>query len=317
MIQLNQNFSAYKKHVKLFFYTLISFFIIIFVSVIFIENKNFNKKKELKVIHKIYKKYDARFYKFYLLKHFEPNHVIIGTSSALVFDPLFFKKYNKESLNLAYGGGKVSEHYGFVKYIVENKKKVNEIIIELRHYSFTDIEFNSSYPMTVSNNKFSNFLNFLNTKSYKFYLELIYNHFILSFSDNYRNVDNHYFNTGTRLDDPLRKNFTKKAPISFDGNFSNFEYKKLIEIKKLCEDNNIRLILFFGPISSIQKKFNNEKFLNKEKNLIKKMQKEFKIVYDFKNFQDNLNIKLNGENFYDHIHYDYKIAEVIVNKIYD
>ena len=173
MIQLNKNFKVYKKHVKLFFYTLISFFIIIFAFVIFIENKKFNKKKELKVIHKIYKKYDLRFYKFYLLKHFEPNHVIMGTSSALVFDPLYFKKYNKESLNLAYGGGKVSEHYGFVKYIVENKQKVNEIIIELKHYSFTDIEFNSSYPMTVSKNKFSNFLNFLNTKSYKFYFRSV------------------------------------------------------------------------------------------------------------------------------------------------
>lgn len=317
MIKLNQNFKSYKTHIKLFFYTLISFFIIIFALIIFIEHKNLNNKNELGAIKKIYTKYDPRFYKFYLLKNLEPNHLIIGTSTALVFDPIFLEKYNKVSLNLAFPGGKISEYYDFVKYTVKNKKKVNEIIIELKHYSFTDIEFNSSQPIIISSNKFSQFLNLINSKNYKFYFELIYNHFIISIFDINKDFKDYYFYTGLRNYDNFKKDFIKNKPVSFDTNFSNYQYKKLIQIKKLCEDNNIKLVLFFGPITTAQKNFNNEQFLKKEKNLINKLKKDFKIVYDFKNFENNLNIKLNEENFYDHIHYDYKIAKIIIDKIYN
>ena len=70
--------------------------------------------------------------------------------------------------------------------------------------------------------------------------------------------------------------------------------------------------MFFGPISKTQINFQNKKFITKEHKLIKRLKKNFKIIYDFKNF--NIDIE---DNFFDPIHYDYQLAEIIINKIYE
>ncbi len=311
MKKINQKFKSEKIHIKLFFLSYILIFILYFALVIVLENKSF-QKRELNILRDIYSKYDPRLYKFFLLKNSKPDTVILGTSTALVIDPAFLKKYSKKSLNLAFQGGKISEYYNFVKYIVSNKEGINEILIELKHYSFTDIEFNSSQPISISKNKLLSFFNLVNTKNYKFYLDFFYNYIKFYYLDKHSNDYDYYFKTGLRNYDPSKKNLSKKKPIEFEGKFSENEYKKLIDIKLLCKKNNIKLILFFGPITKTQKKFNNYKFINKERKLIKRLRKDFEIIHDFKNFEINIE-----NNFYDHIHYDYKIAEMIVNKIYE
>ena len=64
MNKLNQNFKSEKKHIKLFFFSYIMIFILYFVFVIFVENKNF-QKLDLYALKNIYKKYDQRLYKYF------------------------------------------------------------------------------------------------------------------------------------------------------------------------------------------------------------------------------------------------------------
>ena len=94
MNKLNQNFKYEKKHIKLFFLGYIMIFILNFVFIIFVENKNF-QKLDLYILKKIYTKYDPRLYKYFLLKNSKPNTVILGTSTALTIDPAYFEKFNK------------------------------------------------------------------------------------------------------------------------------------------------------------------------------------------------------------------------------
>ena len=311
MNKLNQNFKSEKKHIKLFFFSYIMIFILYFVFVIFVENKNF-QKLDLYVLNNIYKKYDPRLYKYFLLKNSKPNTVILGTYTALTIDPSYFEKFNKKTLNLAFAGAKISEYYDFVNYIINRKKEINEIVIELKHYSFTDIDFNSSKPVSISKNKLVSYFSLINTKNYKFYFDFFYNYLTLNLLNNNLNEYDYYFQTGLRNYDLSKKNLFNKKPVEFNGKFSEIEYKKLIDIKLLCKKNDIKLILFFGPISKTQINFQNKKFINKEKKLIKRLKKDFEIIYDFKNF--NIDIE---DNFFDPIHYDYQLAEIIINKIYE
>ncbi len=310
MIKFKQNFKIERYHIKLFFFSYILIFFLFFVLVFAIENKSF-EKKELSLIQKIYHKYDKKLYKFFLLKNSEPNTLIMGTSSALVFDPAFFNEYDKDTINLAFPAAKISEYYDFIKYTVENKKNVREIIIELKHYSFTDIEFNSTQPITISDNKLKAYFNLINTKNYKFYLEILYYYFKSFITNINKNEKDYFFNMGIRNYDSFKKLPINQKPVEFPGKFDENEYKKLIQIKLLCEKNKINLILFFGPITNIQKKFKNNKFINKEKKLIKKLRNDFSVIYDFKYFEEDIQ-----GNFYDHIHYDYDIAKMIIKKIY-
>ena len=311
MNKLNQNFKYEKKHIKLFFLGYIMIFILNFVFIIFVENKNF-QKLDLYILKKIYTKYDPRLYKYFLLKNSKPNTVILGTSTALTIDPAYFEKFNKKTLNLAFAGGKINEYYDFVKYIINNKKEINEIVIELKHYSFTDIDFNSSKPVSISKNKLVSYFSLINTKNYKFYFDFFYNYITFNLINYNFNEYDYYFQTGLRNYDLSKKNLLNKKPVEFNGKFSETEYKKLIDIKSLCKKNNIKLILFFGPISKTQIKYKNKKFINKEKKLIKRLKNDFEIIYDFKNFNKDIE-----DNFFDHIHYDYQIAEIIINKIYE
>lgn len=236
----------------------------------------------------------------------------MGTSSALVFDPAFLDEYGKNSINLAFPAGKISEYYDFIKYTIENKKNIKEIIIELKHYSFTDIEFNSAQPVIISNNKLKAYFDLINTKNYKFYLEILYYYFKSFVANTDNDENNYFFSTGLRNYSSSKQELINQKPVEFTGKFNEDEYKKLIQIKLLCEKNKINLVLFFGPITDTQKKFKNNKFINKEKKLIKKLRNDFSNIYDFKYFEKDIQ-----GNFYDHIHYDYDIAKLIIKKIYN
>ena len=204
MNKLNQNFKSEKKHIKLFFFSYIMIFILYFVFVIFVENKNF-QKLDLYALKNIYKKYDQRLYKYFLLKNSKPNTVILGTSTALTIDPAYFEKFNKKTLNLAFAGAKISEYYDFVNYIINRKKEINEIVIELKHYSFTDIDFNSSKPVSISKNKLVSYFSLINTKNYKFYFDFFYNYLNLNLLNNNLNEYDYYFQTGLRNYDLSKK----------------------------------------------------------------------------------------------------------------
>ena len=96
-------------------------------------------------------------------------------------------------------------------------------------------------------------------------------------------------------------------------NFKQLEYfKKLISI---CNDNNIKINFFISPVHNSLRKAKNSYYLKSEHFLINNIFKHTDIENIFY-FNSNNSMILNDKNYQDPIHYNYAIANQIINSFY-
>ena len=77
------------------------------------------------------------------------------------------KKYNfKGAINISQAAAKIVEHYKFILWILENKRDVKEIIINLEPFSFNELQYSRlPYEIEITlKDKIANFFSYLSLK---------------------------------------------------------------------------------------------------------------------------------------------------------
>ena len=97
-----------------------------------------------------------------------------------------------------------------------------------------------------------------------------------------------------------------------------FDLKSISSLKRIqsiCIKNNIKLILYFDPVSYRFLQANDYEYLYSELKIVKKIVNEIQPVYYFNNF----NIINNDLSFMEnsHTHYNYEAANLILDDLLD
>ncbi len=262
-----------------------------------------------------YSSLSDRITKFYILKKDQKSkNFILGLSASQTINPEFVTKYNnKKTLNLALGGARVIENYKYIKWILNNKKNTDTIIISLSPSSFNESSY-SREPFEIQNkfiDKFENYYSWLNLKDA-----------IKIFKDktnpqrNNKKVDK-YFYSGLRFyqdyfdeinNDELKKKniLTRKNNIPKIPKY-HIEKKSinyLIKINEECKKNNVNLKIFFQPVTELFFSQNDFEYLYQELKLIKKLINEDLEIFYFNNLNQlnkDLSLWIGGHN---HVNYD-------------
>ena len=315
------------KYLKNLFLILFAFLLIIALKLYFTELSkktirlsffdNFILSKET------YK--DDRILKFEILKkniNNDYDFLIFGTSAAGAINPIYNKQsLKKNSLNLTFNGAKISEIYLFIEWYIQNKdlkKFPNEIFLELKLFSFNDMEFQKRFPSELTKNNFLKFkYQFTDLRPLFLIKQLI--------SRQKKEVDKTkilYIENGTSYLD-LSKNKDNNFNEEIINNFHiyvdrNINSKQLEYFKKLvsiCNNNNIKINFFISPVHNSLRKARNSYYLKSEYFLINNIFKNTDIENIFY-FNSNNSMISNDKNYQDPIHYNYKIANQIINSFY-
>jgi len=315
------------KYLKNLFLILFTFLIIIILKLFFTELSkkmiranffnNFILSKET------YK--DDRILKCEILKkniNNDYDFFIFGTSAAGAINPIYAKQsLKKDSLNLTFNGAKISEIYLFLEWYIQNKdikKFPREIFLELKLFSFNDMEFQKRFPSELTKKFFLKFKYQFTDLRPLFLIKQLISH-----QENEANKTKILYieNGATYLDlsKSKNRNFNKEIINNFhiyvdqNINFKQLEYfKKLISI---CNDNNIKINFFISPVHNSLRKAKNSYYLKSEYFLINNIFKHTDIENIFY-FNSNTSMILNDKNYHDPIHYNYGIGNQIINSFY-
>ena len=323
---------------KFLFFVILSFIVsaILIISSFIVFNKAHNtislvdSNIHLKSHHSSLSDRITKFYILNLKDNLE--HITLGTSSTWVFDPeIIQKKYNFNSaINLSQGGAKLVEHYKFISWIIENKKSVKEILINLEPYSFNELTYNRM-PLELEKNIFDKVTSFFSFLTFKDATKIFLtnNNFLNEINQiDQIGVNDKYFYSGMRYypeyfqrkSDPSllsdMVNSLKSSKIEYLREpFENKSFQYLKKILKLCEKNNIKVRLIFDPVSYIFLQSNDYEYLYTELKIVKKIVNELnqEVLY-FNNLNRiNLNLKIFEDG---HSHYNYDAALEIKDEIF-
>jgi len=322
---------------KKIFFSFIFFFLLGLISISLFIFYTKAYKSETLINSQIYQKshhgsLSDRITKFYILQKKENlEYVVMGTSSTWVFDPkLIEKKYNfKGALNISQAAAKIIEHYKFILWILENKKDVKEIIINLEPFSFNELQY-SRLPYEIEikiKDKIANFLSFLTFKdAIKVFLTKLNLMSKISPIEE-RGIGDFYFNSGLRYypdyykrlnNNELMEKMVNELRSSnikyYKESFDNQSFKYLKEILSKTKKKNIKVTLFFDPVSYIFLQSNDYEYLYAELKIIKKIVNELDQEVLYFNNLNEINYSLNL--FEDgHSHYNYDAAKLVLSEI--
>jgi len=226
--------------------------------------------------------------------------------------------------NMSYPSGLLEEHLAIIKTFLKKGIRIKNIVIGLDEFTFTarmrDREDQLLYimhPDVSGKSRTAIFLKYFIRMPPPIELSswLKVKHLfkpddeIKLFDDNGLNIA--WLNYEKEIAD-TREPFFKNplfvyTPFIFDQQLVDDVYCQIDELKKLARKNNFNLMFFFNPIYS-QTYVNYAKgFLSIKKNMVKHTD-----FYDFSGFHA---IIIDSLNYYDHLHYRYRIGNMIVRKI--
>ncbi|MGL6098645.1 MAG: hypothetical protein ACRC0G_03360 [Fusobacteriaceae bacterium] len=243
---------------------------------------------------------------------------IFGSSKVGVYS--VNKLDNGKYFNMTYSQGLPSEWLETINIFLENKIEIKNLIIGIDSFSFTvDPNSHLNQPMrmpysllTNQKNIFMNYLfvnpfNIYNTKTFisRFVSKKYYNFFEKEkIRDNFSDLQVEK-NTITHVNDS--KFLT---PIAFNEVDRLEEtINELKEIKKICEENEIKVYFLINPVHSITYDNSNQEGLKKLKNELS----EFTDYWDF-SIQD----KFSKDNYYwyETSHFRTNLADLILKIIF-
>lgn len=167
----------------------------------------------------------------------------------------------------------------------------------------------------------SRFLEYFSIEMFKYSLVTIKN----SFSHHINDDEKKYLIKGMRyykeyllaekdgklFDNYVYKNVTLPKASWLTNNYTDSKFEKLKNIVLLLQTHKIDFIIYTNPILHKQIK-ESDNFLV-QLNLVEKIVKEIKIpLYDFNNIN---NVNLNDKYFIDVFHFNYTVADCIVEKL--
>jgi hypothetical protein len=312
---LTQN--NYLKKVISIFVVFSFFFIFLYFFIYYFDSKKKINSLSLYKISKYYENFDNwSMYKYNLLKSKNYNQYIFGTSTALEYKPYELnEKYSLNTINLSFPGTKIEHIYLFLKEILKKNKNVENIIIDLKYHMFSDRKTSLNIPFSLTEKKLFNFLKVMKTGDFKFYTNYLFESLKLKIFKNETSKMNENFIYGSRLNN-AKENFDfnlNLPPVKIiKGEIDETQIYYFKKISEILNEKNIKLTVFFSPYTSTFLEFNNLELLKKEeklKNILKNIHKK---IYEFK----NNSIIYDDLFFYDHLHYNHKIASIITDCIF-
>ena len=280
---------------------------------------------------------DERNMKFnHLQNNDDYKAVILGTSKGAYLDTAFVEKYTKlKTYNASFSGGGVDEFLLYTKWLVKNRN-IKLLIIDFEFYSFSDFKYIGSLPLDLfgeeRNSKTQQlrqfFLNYLNRSVFLDSLRtIIYNKFY-SYKFGKESADRRveFYKKGMRYDKDyfLYMNSTElleehiktqeNAIIEWHGTeIIQSRVDELLEIKKLCTEYNVELVLLQNPSSYLQLRHNSYENYKQLLSLVKYIVKNINDVYFF---NDLNSVNYNLEFFRDNLHFNYSANENIFSKVF-
>lgn len=321
---------------KILFFLFLPFFFIFFVAIFNyyqdpykIFKNNFSIDDYLKKPIRI----SERELKYQLIIKNNFDSYLFGSSSSTTLD---LTENKNNFINASFEGPKIEEIIQYTDYILKHKKP-KKIFFELRYYMFTDYNFYPEIAYQLEKNfiyKFYRLIDFHITKeSFKKFIEVKSFRYLINKELQNKDIQNiselekkrislgirHYTSRPNQLINEKeflkRIELLKKIPIDSDYIKEEMNEKKIKKfILKLNEldQKNIEYKIFFSPTTIKAQNIKNNTLRKQELSLIKRLienKKELEIYYfNKKNEQTS-----NYNNFHDHFHYYYDLA----NKIRD
>ena len=313
---------------KFSFYQLTSF-VLVTILLIFLNYKydTYGVFSDKLIPYPIFDMFNLRINKF---NYLEKNNnlydsYLIGGSRAIVFKEKELNKFtNNQFFNYASIRSDMFDNLVTIKYLLK-RQKVKMIILQLGVDDLYIYGENNENLLNRSHYKL------IGENKYVYYFKYIFSFDLVKTISNYTSLA--YFNknktkfvegefyTYTVFEQQIKENPTKY----FNDQFSNTtyirlqDYKKnkikenieaLREIKKLTDENNTELIVLTAPLNHLL----YYKIKKEDLNLYIDQIKE---VTSFWNFTTINSITLDNSNYYDHSHFRYKIANMILAKIFN
>ncbi|MEI8389697.1 MAG: hypothetical protein WCG23_07400 [bacterium] len=273
----------------------------------------FNKEKpELKTNERISKLFTAKIKKY--------DTLFIGSSRTdFALDPKhYYNLTKKKALNLGIGGSDISESKIILQKLIKTHPNLKTIILEVDYFGFNSthkINSNEKIDSYISlNDFFKLFLSYdsikksISTINYNFKTP---NKFIYDYNGlRIKTPEHNSYNLAlAEINGVLTKNKNYSLDIS--------RLQNLQEIKRLCKQNNIKLIVFVSPLNfaeihGINLTGNFNKYLNWRKEISK-----ITSFYDFSmgNYITYEPLKPHMRYYFDSHHYTIEVGQKILDKI--
>ena len=267
---------------------------------------------------------DERRHKFNLIKTKKYNTYLFGSSRNTIIDPsLVNNRLNTQAINSAFSGATINEIEIYINYLLNNNYDVKYIFIPIDLFSFgSTYESNGKIPKEMIDSNKSEYLEYLEyftlsmlKKSlltvYKNTQELISDDFKIYSQKGMRYYERYLNLNKDNFENYIIKNITSKTPYWHSNKISNIRVKKLQNIYNKLIKRNIKVFIYTNPIT-YQQILKGTSFLV-QLNLLEKIVNKTNIkIYDFNNLND---INLNNNYFIDNFHFNYKVADCIVDRI--
>lgn len=252
----------------------------------------------------------------YILKHPDKyDSFIFGSSRAQLFNTKLIK--TEKFYNCSFEVSSIYENLRYLKLFLKHGIKIKTIILCIENESFMygDNPY-IAFDMTYKHNCFY-YPETLKQKIRFFSNYLFINPFnnapnqIVFFDFNRKTI----FDSGTMAQNMDLKTF-KKSTKKIDKVYTNkFKYnpvnlKLLEEFTKICEQNNINLIVVVLPEHYKSYKVNNLAEYNRYKQKLS----EITPYYDFSGVNK---MTTDDSNFFNYMHFDYNVACAILDRIFN
>jgi hypothetical protein len=271
---------------------------------------------------------DERIDKFRLFKKYpHADSFIFGSSRGLNLSPSIVTALTgKMTINCAFSSASADEYYLYIKYLIQTRE-VKQIIIGIDLFAYADgFSSNGTLPELLlshfslnSNRSFSSYLNFdLLKKSIKT---------IKHNAKRPQRMQERYTKYGqvipimyqsARKDHLTLKRYIQShvidKPPRWDTRFNTLSKErlnKLLEIKKLCDAQGIKLYLFMSPLYIKQITMKQNKFFLQKK-LLKYIAENIQPVWDYNGITA---INTDPYAYEDEFHYHYISGESILSEI--
>ncbi len=271
---------------------------------------------------------DERISKFNLAQdNYKAKSFIFGSSRSLMMDPIKLAGYTgDEALNLGFSSASPSEYVLFIKYLIETRD-VSNIVIGIDLFSYTEkFESNGVMPSKLLdyfniNNGYS-IKNYLSFKMFKRSRDtLIKNHdesvLASRYTDRGKIIKRDYMamiSDRELLHQYVVRNVVNDAVRwgSKSSTLSEELLTYLLNIKTICDANNINLHLFMSPIYINQILMKGSRFGQQTK-LLKYIATNIHPIYDFNGITS---FNTDPLSFLDSFHYSYDVADFILKEIF-
>lgn len=251
----------------------------------------------------------------YILKNSEKyDSFIFGSSKVGSYD--VSKLTNGKYYNMSYSQGVPYEWLDSINVFLNNKIKIKNIIIGIDSFSlsvdplvhnnepmraiYSKIDFLTKIKLYLIKSPFSEYnyltvLGRIQKKDYDFFNNKYYSDIEASIE---QNIENH------------REKKEFNIPIAFNYvNRTNETLEELRKIKKICDENNIKLFIIINPIHSVTYKYSNIKEFEYLKHNLAK-------ISDYWDFSDQNSFLTDNYFWYETSHIRPMISDLILKIIF-